>query len=216
VGTDISGESDFQEGFINRKRILEEMKRIKALIKAITYKIKYGRTLHWDGMLGCRSLSEINIKKGKLSLGKGFSMKPGAYIAIVNGGYVSIGKNVSLNRNTILVCHEKISIGDGCAIAPNVLIYDHDHNYGINGLESGFKTTPVVIEKNCWIGAGTIILRGTHIGEGCVIGAGTVVKGDIPAHSLVKADGNRRSIVKPIQLIVTLTLVENGKAYCPE
>ena len=29
------------------------------------------------------------------------------------------------------------------------------------------------------------ILRNTHMGEGCVIGAGAVIKGDIPAHSIV-------------------------------
>ena len=175
------------------------MKRIFAVIKAIAYKIKYGKLLQWEGMLRCVQLAEMNIKNGKLNIGQGFCMKPGSYIAVVNGGFVSIGNNVNLNRNTILVCHDHVSIGDNCAVGHNVLIYDHDHNFGIKGLEKGYKTAPVVIENNCWIGAGAIILRGTHVGEGCVIGAGAVVRGNIPAHSLVKAEGNRHLAITPIQ-----------------
>lgn len=117
--------------------------------------------------------------------GKGLIMKPNAYCAIMDGGSLHIGSNVSIARNTIIVCHDNITIGDRCSIAPNVAIYDHDHRFGPDGIKPGYNTKPVVIEKNCWIGIGTIILRGTHIGEGCVIGAGCVVTGDIPSHSLV-------------------------------
>ena len=110
-------------------------------------------------------------------------MKKNAYIAVMNGGKLTIGDSVSIARNSILVCHDNISIGSCCAIAPNVLIYDHDHKFGMEGIVAGFNTTPVVIERNCWIGAGAIILRGTHIGEGSVIGAGCLVKGNVPPHS---------------------------------
>ena len=34
---------------------------------------------------------------------------------------------------------------------------------------------PITIGKNCWIGAGTIILGGVTIGDGTTIGAGSVV-----------------------------------------
>ena len=78
-----------------------------------------------------------------------------------------------------------------------MVIYDHDHKFGEDGIRSGYNTAPVMIEKNCWIGAGVIILRGTHIGEGSVIGAGCVVKGEIPPHSLVTAD--RSLSINPIK-----------------
>ena len=123
-------------------------------------------------------------------------MKRNSYLAIVLGGTLTIGNGVSLNRNSTIVCQDRISIGDGCAIAPNVAIYDHDHVFDENGIADGFKTAPVVIERNCWIGSGVVILRGTHIGEGCVIGAGCVVKGDIPAHSLVTSE--RKLVIKEI------------------
>ena len=39
----------------------------------------------------------------------------------------------------------------------------------------------VHIGRNCWIGAGAIILPGVSIGDDTVIGAGSVVTRDIPA-----------------------------------
>jgi galactoside O-acetyltransferase len=41
-----------------------------------------------------------------------------------------------------------------------------------------------VIEKNVWIGAGTIVLPGVTIGENSVIGAGSVVTKSIPENVL--------------------------------
>ena len=48
-----------------------------------------------------------------------------------------------------------------------------------------FKSADIIIGKNCWIGANTIILKGTRIGDNSIIGAGSVVRGEIPNGSLV-------------------------------
>ena len=110
-----------------------------------------------------------------------------------------VDSGVFVNRNCSFVCQKAITIGANCSFGPNVVVYDHDHRFGINGIEKGYKTTPVIIEANCWIGAGAIILRGTHIGEGSVIGAGTVVQGVIPPHSLVTPLGGRTLSIVPIE-----------------
>ena len=55
---------------------------------------------------------------------------------------------------------------------------------------------PVTIGRNCWIGAGAIILPGVSIGDGSVIGAGSVVTKDIP--SGVVAVGNPCRILREI------------------
>jgi len=46
------------------------------------------------------------------------------------------------------------------------------------------KSTDIIVEEDCWVGTGSILLAGTHLGRGCIIGAGTVVNKDIPPYSL--------------------------------
>ena len=170
--------------------------RVIGLLNKIIYKIKFGKNIRFDGVPSFISHMQIYVHFGRIRFGKNFSIKQGVYIAAIDGGNITFGDNVSINRNCILVCHNAISIADNCAIGPNTVFYDHDHKFGLNGIEVGFKTSPIVIEKNCWIGAGVTILKGTHIGEGSVIGAGSVVKGVIPPHSIVTS--NRELVITPI------------------
>lgn len=171
------------------------LSKIRGLLKKIWYMLFCGG-VQFLKVPSMRRGASVKCRAGKMYAGRHFSMNSNAYCAIMNGGILTIGDNVSINRNAIIVCHNRISIGNGCAIAPNVLIYDHDHKFGSNGIENGFRTAPVIIGDNCWIGAGVIILRGTTIGEGSVIGAGAVVHGEIPPHSLVKS--NRELNVIPM------------------
>lgn len=169
------------------------------LFRMIILKIRLQGKCKLKGVPFFEKNTRIRIKKGSLTIGYGFHFRSGSYIAIVCDGKMEIGNSVFVNRNCSFVCQDFITIGDNCAFGPNVVIYDHDHKFGRNGIESDYKTAPIVIENNCWIGAGVIILRGTYIGEGSVIGAGTVLKGKIPPHSLVTSQGNRELCIVPIK-----------------
>lgn len=164
------------------------LSRIYGIYKLLWYMFRYGKRIKFKGFPRFERGARINLKKGNVRIGKGLTMKPNSYCAIIDDGKLTIGDHVQIGRNSIIICHDHITIMDCCAIAPNVAIYDHDHRFGFEGLKTGFNTATVVIEKNCWIGAGVIILRGTRIGEGSVIGAGCILKGDIPAHSLVTSN----------------------------
>ena len=48
-----------------------------------------------------------------------------------------------------------------------------------------YKTGAVIIEDNVWIGANTVILRGTHIGANSVIAAGSIIRGNVPNNTVV-------------------------------
>ena len=62
-----------------------------------------------------------------------------------------------------------------------------------------YKTAPVEIGNNVWIGANTIILRGTKIGDNCVIGAGSIVKGNVLSNSVFLQ--KKENMVKEIERI---------------
>lgn len=131
--------------------------------------------------------TEITLNGGTLRIGSGFKMRDGAKIRVRKNANLIIGKNVMVNSSNIIACRESIVIGDGVELSPGVQIYDHDHDFRVEGgiKAKKYKTSPVVIGKNVWIGCNSVILRGTIIGDNSVIGAGSVVKGIIEENSLV-------------------------------
>lgn len=134
--------------------------------------------------------SDVNIRidsKSRMSLGKGVLINSRTVISSIDGGNLVIGEMVGVNCNSMIMCHESITIGDNTIMGPGVLIYDHDHDFNsTEGVKRNhYKTTPVSIGRNCWIGAGTIILRGSTIGDNCLIAAGSIIKGEIPTGSIV-------------------------------
>ncbi|KAH7326054.1 hypothetical protein B0I35DRAFT_493821 [Stachybotrys elegans] len=94
-------------------------------------------------------------------------------------GYnISIGNQVNIGRNCTIndVC--EVKIGDNCVIGPNVSIFtatlpmDPKKRQGGQGPQLGRS---IVIEQDCWIGGGAIILPGRTIGKGSTVGAGSIV-----------------------------------------
>ncbi|MEE1866119.1 MULTISPECIES: sugar O-acetyltransferase [Pseudomonas] len=117
-------------------------------------------------------------------VGEGVVIRPPFYC---DYGYnISIGSNVFMNFNCVVLDVCPISIGDDCQIGPAVQIYAADHpldpKVRRSGLESG---RAVKIGNNVWIGGGAIILPGVTVGDNAVIGAGSVVTRDVPARATV-------------------------------
>lgn len=132
--------------------------------------------------------TEITLDNGaELRIGSNFKMRDGSKIRVRKGAVCKLGKNVSVNSNNMIVCHESVEIGDNVQLSSNVQIYDHDHDFRTDGgVKAGkYKTAPVKIGNNVWIGANTVVLRGTEIGDNCVIGACCVVKGVFPTNSVL-------------------------------
>lgn len=126
-------------------------------------------------------------RKSKIRLDNRVSMHSGCRVIAVSGGKLTIHRKASFNVGCVVVCHNDIEIGENVSIGPNVMIYDHDHTMS---QKDGVKNTPYKVERirignNTWIGAGTIILRGTTIGENCTIAAGSIVKGNVPDNTVL-------------------------------
>ncbi len=113
------------------------------------------------------------------------------------GHHVHFGNRVYANFNLTLVDDTHIYVGDCTMFAPNVTVATAGHpiapclrKYGIQ------YNAPVRIGKNCWIGAGALIMPGVIIGDNTVIGAGSVVTKDIPSN--VVAVGNPCRVMREI------------------
>ncbi|BBB90123.1 MAG TPA: acyltransferase [Methylomusa anaerophila] len=148
-------------------------------------------------LLSVRTSIDIRGRKSRLVLGNRVSARPGVTLAIRDGS-LEIGDNVFFNKGCFITCHDHIKIGNDCLFGPNVIFYDHDHIYGPGKIvnKEKYTTAPVELGKNILIGANSVILRGTKIGDNCVIAAGTVVKGEIPADSIVYQ--KKELIIRPV------------------
>ncbi len=113
------------------------------------------------------------------------------------GKNVHLGKNVYFNFNATMVDDTHIYIGDYTMLGPNVVIATAGHPILPELREKALQfNLPVHIGKNCWLGAGVIVLPGVTIGDNTVIGAGSVVTKDIPAN--VVAVGNPCKVLREI------------------
>lgn len=113
------------------------------------------------------------------------------------GKHCHFGDSVYANFNLTMVDDTHIYVGSNTMIGPNVTIATAGHPILPSLREKAYQfNAPVHIGKNCWLGAGVIVLPGVTIGDNSVIGAGSVVTKDIPEN--VIAVGNPCRILREI------------------
>lgn len=129
--------------------------------------------------------NEFSIsKRSNFSIGNNSILSDGTIIRVRDNSNFIIGKNVGINNNTVITCRDKIVIGDNVLIGPNVMIFDHDHDYKSSKWHDNYVSDKIIIEDDVWIGCGAIILKGSHIKKGSVIAAGTVVRGVVENNNI--------------------------------
>lgn len=124
---------------------------------------------------------EEMLKAMFAEIGEGCYIEPPLH-ANFGGKFVHFGSFIYANFNLTLVDDAPIYVGDHTMLGPNVTLATAGHPIlpALRELAYQFNA-PVHIGKNCWLGAGVIVLPGVSIGDNSVIGAGSVVTKDIPA-----------------------------------
>ncbi len=120
------------------------------------------------------------LKEMLAEMGDGCYIEP-PFHANWAGKHVHLGKNVYANFNLTCIDDTHIYIGDNTMIAPNVILATATHPILPELREQGYQyNLPIHIGKNCWLGAGVIVLAGVTIGDNTVVGAGSLVNKDLP------------------------------------
>lgn len=136
------------------------------------------------------------LKEMFAEIGENCYIEPPFY-ANWGGHHVHFGKNIYANFNLSLVDDTHIYVGDNTMFGPNVVVATAGHPVLPELREQFYQyNMPVSIGKNCWIGAGVIIVPGVKIGDNVVIGAGSVVTRDIPDN--VVAVGNPCRVLREV------------------
>ncbi len=113
------------------------------------------------------------------------------------GKHVHFGNNVYANFNFTCVDDTDIFVGDCTMFGPNVTVATAGHPILPEIRAKAYQfNIPVRIGRNCWLGAGVVVLPGVTIGDNSVIGAGSVVTKDVPPN--VIAVGNPCRVLKEI------------------
>ena len=102
---------------------------------------------------------------------------------------IRIGNNTSINDNCKI--YGEVYIGSNCLFASNIYVssgshtYDHSPFLPIKAQDKLVgENSPVIIEDDCWIGFGVVIMPGVYIGKGSIIGANSVVTKNISPYSI--------------------------------
>ncbi len=136
------------------------------------------------------------LKEMFAEIGTGCYVEP-PFHANWGGHHVHFGNNVYANFNLTLVDDTHIYVGDCTMFGPNVTIATAGHPILPELRVQGYQyNAPVRIGRNCWLGAGVIVMPGVTIGDNVVVGAGSVVTKDLPDN--VVAVGNPCRVLRPV------------------
>lgn len=113
---------------------------------------------------------------------------------------VVIGDRCLIGRNSGIVGHFSVEIGNDVWTGHHVYVTDQNHGYEDPARPISLQTQPeraVRIGDGSWIGHGAVILPGVTIGRHVVVGANSVVTSDIPDFSV--AVGSPARVIRQLR-----------------
>lgn len=142
---------------------------------------------------------------GGLHIGAGSWIMNGTRLHVFNfrelpQAGIRLGRRTFVGEGCTMRGQGGIRIGDNVLFGPGVQVLAVNHVFTDPDrpiMDQGITAEGIVIEDNCWIGAGALVLDGVTIGRGTCIGAGAVVTSSIPAHSL--AVGSPARVIRDLR-----------------
>lgn len=133
--------------------------------------------------------TSINLSSGS-RVNWGDNNKISGSFIVRNNAKLKIGDNLTINKNLHLsvLDQTELVVGDDCMFSHDLTFYTNDSHsifdiqtgQNLNSTEEINSERKIIIGNHVWIGARSIILYNTRIGDGSVIGAGSIVKNKIP------------------------------------
>lgn len=156
------------------------------IVVRLYYFMKHGAVLS--------SRSEVDVAS-TTDWGKGCVISAFAKIKIA-GPFV-MGRGVQIGSNAFIGAGSGgLFLGDEVLISPNCTILTANYNYDQLGVplnEQGTESRGVRIGHRVWVGANSVILDGTEIGDDVIVSAGSIVSGSIPERSIIQ--GNPAKVI---------------------
>jgi lipopolysaccharide O-acetyltransferase len=170
---------------------------IQTLLRYARYgwaRIRWGRRLAGLGRKSVIVRPDLVTNPHKIRIGDGVEIRKGARleargVADDPSPVLQIGSGTLIHNYFHCGAVEWVQIGDRVLIAGRVYITDHDHDPGVPGEPAvsnrRVRVQPTVIEDDCWLGEGSMVLKGVRVGRGSVVAAGAIVTSDVPPYTIV-------------------------------
>ena len=112
-----------------------------------------------------------------------------SFVKIKITGPFQLGRGVQIACGCFLgASPEGLYIGEDTLIGPNCVILTSHLNYGEVGVplrDQGTTARRTIIGRRVWVGANSVVLPGSEIGDDAIISVGSVVSGVVPPRSIV-------------------------------
>jgi acetyltransferase-like isoleucine patch superfamily enzyme len=184
-----------------RKLRLKKSKGALLIGKKVTLRcpqmISTGRSVIIEDFVTIDALSQQGVILGdNVTIAKFSTIQCTGVIRSLGIG-LKIGNNSAIGAYSFIGAQGGIKIGNDVIMGPRVNFHSENHKY--DNLNTpirlqGETRKGIVVEDNCWIGAGSIFLDGVHVGTGSIIAAGSVVTKDVPSYSIVA--GSPAQVIK--------------------
>ena len=104
--------------------------------------------------------------------------------------FASMGEGCTFMDRKVPLYPKLISIGNNVHLASNVMLVTHDITHIMLNRAAGTHTFReklgcIRIKDNVFVGSGSVVLYDVQIGKNVIIGAGSIVTKDIPDNSVV-------------------------------
>ena len=154
-------------------------------------RVRIGSNFHVDGRLSIKGPGRVVI---------GDNVRIGMYTTpwtFKEDAIIRIGNNVFLN-GTRFACANSITVGDKSMLADCRVMDTSFHSEDPRYRHGFYDTpTPIVIGKNTWITIGSVVLKGSNIGENSILAPNSVMAGKMLPNKVYM--GNPARAVKALQ-----------------
>ena len=178
-----------------------EVVRRRTLAPLLTARLKRaGVHLGRDVSIIGQPIVDLGVR-GSIIIGEGSTLissprwtalgvsRPVILRTLLPGASITIGSTVGMSGTTVCSARS-VTIGDRVLLGADVVIIDTDF-HPVDELPRRHLPIPtpvaedeVLIGPDAFIGARSIILKGSTVGSGAVIGAGSVVSGIVPSRAV--------------------------------
>jgi len=126
------------------------------------------------------------IGTGNIIWGEHCRFGKGVVLETEGDGLIELGDHVRINQGSVLVAHSKITLGDDCLVGEYCSIRDANHSINAGELirTQGHSMGAIVIEDDCWVARGSVVLKGVVLHQGCVVGANSVVTKSVSSNTV--------------------------------